>query len=68
MYSYKVAYTFLTEIGNQRSKEKNDIYFAMNCQEAADLCRNEYKYLHGFRIERIWIDIQNRWCIVDNWE
>ena len=68
MYFYRVEYTFWTGIpGMERSTRSHDIYFAEDCQEAVDLCRDTYSYLEGLRIESVWKEIRNNWWIVNAW-
>ena len=66
MPHYRVKYSWLTGIGSERVYEY-DIYIAENCQEAADLCRNEYGHLHGMRVEFIWKYNHGSWMAVNAW-
>jgi hypothetical protein len=68
MNYYKVEYSYLKHDSISSIKYKTETYFTYNCQEAVEECRNEYSELHGFRIEQVWIDRNNRWEAISAWD
>ena len=66
MFYNRVEYSYPTGINGERARE-HDVYLAENCQEAADLARNEYGHLEGMRVDRIWKENHGSWMAVNAW-
>lgn len=64
MFYYKVEYSYRTGIGSERARDY-DVYLAENCQEAVDLCRDEFVHLEDMRVERVWKDFggESYWAV-----
>ena len=65
MFYYRVEYSY--PIGGGRRAYERDVYLAENCQEAADLARNEYGHLEGMRVDRVWKENHGSWMAVNAW-
>lgn len=66
MYYYKVEYSWPTGINNERARGE-EVYLAENCQEAADLCRDQFVHLEGMLVDRIWKENHGSWMAVNAW-
>lgn len=66
MFYYKVEYSFPTGIGAERARSY-EVYLAENCQEAVDLCRDQFVYLEEMRVERVWKGINGSYWAVNAW-
>lgn len=65
MNYYKIEYSYLKHDSISSIRYETERYFANNCQDAVNDCREEYSDRHGFRIEHVWIDRNNRWKSID---
>lgn len=66
MNEYQVAYSYKPDIGLRLTEV--DVTAASTAQEAVDRVRDWYSDLDGLRVERVWIDRDNRWEITERWE
>ena len=65
MNEYKIEYSY-----TQNGKRIHEIDVSVNwtTQEAVDAVREYYSDLDDMRIERVYIDVGNRWEVRENWE
>lgn len=66
MFYYRVEYSFPTGIGVERARSY-EVYLAENCQEAVDLCRDQFVHLEEMRVERVWKENHGSWMAVNAW-
>lgn len=66
MFYYRVEFSYPTGINGGRARGY-DVYLAENCQEAADLARDEYIHLKDMRVERVWKENHGSRMAVNAW-
>ncbi len=66
MNEYKVEFSY--KLASGRRKTEEDTSCACTAQEAVDKIREWYGDLVALRVERVWIDRNNRWEITEAWE
>lgn len=66
MNEYKVEFSYKRAIGGRITEQ--DTTVQSTAQDAVDKVREWYGDLVGVRIERVWVDRNNRWEVVEAWE
>ena len=66
MNEYRVEFSY--KLANGRRITEHDENTSSTAQEAVDKVREWYGDLVGIRVERVWIDRDNRWEVVESWE
>lgn len=66
MNEYKVEFSYKLASGCRKTEE--DTSCACTAQEAVDQIREWYGDLVAFRVERVWIDRNNRWETTEAWD
>lgn len=66
MNEYRVEFSY--KLANGKRTTERDESVAFTAQEAVDHVRVWYGDLVDFRVERVWVDRNNRWEITEAWE
>lgn len=65
MNEYKIEYSYIL---NDKRVYEVDVSVDWTAQSAVDAVRAYYSDLDNLRIERVYIDVRNRWEVRENWE
>lgn len=65
-FRYKVEFSFVSTTGDNRARTM-EIYYAPDCQAAADMARRQYGHLEEMRVERVWKENHGSWMAVNAW-